>query len=176
MSVGSVGGAAVTFSAGLLANRPTAGILGRRYYATDTDTEYVDTGSAWTSAHPKTMRQAWTYTLPGSLAVPSGSNDFLPPAGIVVPSGQGVTLVGYQWYLGFGTSFTFSMIHATGATLGTLTTLASGIVAAAASVKGAGTFGTPKVCADGDAWYPQITAISGSPIGGSVTILADVTV
>jgi hypothetical protein len=123
-----------------------------------------------------TIRVAWNYTLAGDIKVPVGSTDFLPYALIEVPNGQTVTLIGYRWHLPFGTSFTFSLKHKTGATFATNTDLVTGVVATSAGVKGSGTFATPKVCVDGDAWLPVITAISGSPVGGVITMIADVAV
>jgi len=35
------------FAAGTFANRPTAGTVGRFYYATDSETLYRDNGSSW---------------------------------------------------------------------------------------------------------------------------------
>jgi hypothetical protein len=165
----------------VFASRPAAaaGNRGVYFYASDTGDLYRSTGAAWRKIlldGDVVYRLGWTYTLPNEIKVPSGGTDFLPLVPISVGAGHSVTLVGYQWYLNGGTSFTFKLQHKTGATWGTNTDLVTGVVAASASVKGAGTFGTPKVCADADAWGPVITAVSGTPAGGAVTMVADLAI
>lgn len=151
---------------------------GLTIYNTTTDEVQSYVAGSWEVVQLEggtTIRVAWTYTLPGEIKVPSGSTDFLPPAPISVPAGQTVELIGYIWTLWNGTSFTFSLQHRTGSALATTTTLVSGVTATSASVKGSGTF-TAKSCADGDSWQPIISGVSSTPSGGSVAILADVTV
>lgn len=150
-------------------------------YNSTTGTIQGRIAGAWVNmrvAGGTTFRVAWTYALPGDVkatdANASSALNSIPWAHISVPAGQTVTLVGYRWFLGAGTSFTFSIEHVTGATFGTLSTLVSGVVAAAASVKGTGSF--TKACVDGDGWRPKITTVTGTPNSGSVSVLADVTV
>lgn len=171
-------------TAGTFAARPAAAASNNRgfYYATDTGDLYYSTGSAWikvTLPADTVIRTAWTYVFPGDVKVGAapagGAADSVGYGIITVPAGQAVSLVGYKWTLRAGTSFTFSIKHYTGATLGTVSTLASGIVATSSAVKGSGTF-TAKVCADGDSWLADITAISGTPNAGSVAVLADITI
>lgn len=150
-------------------------------YNTTTGNVEARIAGAWVRvviATGTTVRVAWTYTFPGDVKVTdanaSAALNSIAWALIAVPAGQTVTLVGYRWFCGAGTSFTFSVEHVTGATFGTLATLVSGVVAAAASVKGSGSF--TKACADGDGWRPKVTAISGTPNSGSVAVVADVVV
>jgi hypothetical protein len=120
------------------------------------------------------VRVGWTYTLPGDIKVwSSGPTNYLPPSFIAVGAGQGVTLVGYKWYSPFATSYTFRITHQV--PFGASTDLVTGVVAASSSVFGSGLFGVPKACADGDLWYPTITAVTGTPSGGAVTMVADIT-
>lgn len=160
----------VTASPGSLFLR-TDGAAGTTLYVKETGT---GTSTGWKAGGSKTVRMAWTILLPNEIKVPSGSTDYVPGAALSVPTAQSVTLVGYQWFLNAGTSFTFKLQHKTGATLGTNTDLVTGVVAASASVKGAGTF-TNKVCADQDFWFVVVTGVSGTPMGGAVAIVADVT-
>lgn len=170
-------------TSGLLSARPAASARARSfYYATDEDRLYYSNGTTWQIARMEgdvTVRHAWNYTLPGEIKIGASATDFLPWALIAVPSGQSVTLVGYKWYVGWtnGDSYTFKIEHYR--PTWTTTVLVSGVVAAmsgTSSATGGGTFGTPKSCNDGDLWAPVITAKSGTPSGGSVAILADVTV
>lgn len=50
---------------GTLASRPTYGIFGRLYFATDTGFWYEDTGSAWQQLIPVPAQYTYS-TLPGS--------------------------------------------------------------------------------------------------------------
>lgn len=131
----------------------------------------VWTGTDWAPAK-KTTKVAWTYTLPGDIKVPVGATDYLPPAAISLMTYQTVTLIGYRWFLSSGTSFTFKMSH--WRLGGTVTDLVTGVVATSAAGRGSGTFATPMVCDDLDEWMPVITAVSGSPSGGYVAIIAEV--
>jgi hypothetical protein len=167
--------------AGTFAARPAAAAAnaGLYYLATDTGVLYLSTGSAWRQIHTDgetTMRFAWTYVMPGEIKVASGSTDYMPWAHLSIMAGQTVKLVGYKWLLGYGTSFTFSMLHNDGATT---TTLSSGVVATSAGFRGSGTFGSPMTLSDaddGDIWKPNVTAVSGTPTGGAVALIADVTI
>lgn len=176
---------AAGFTKGTLASRPTASAAFDRWYYLATDdgaspgTLYFCNASVWTKVYTPgrvTIPFCWTYTLPGDIHVPSGQTDFLPYAFIDDESVGTLTLRGYRWYLSSGTSFTFSLKHKTGSTLATNTDLVTGVVAASASVKGSAAFGTPKVAVAGDVWLPVITAISGAPNGGAVSVYGDIVV
>jgi hypothetical protein len=138
--------------------------------AAATNDGLVWTGTEWAPAK-KTTKVAWTYTLPGEIKVPAGATDYLPPALISLITNQTVTLVGYQWFLSSGTSFTFKISHWRA---GTTTDLVTDVVAASATGRGTAAFGTPKVFNDLDEWMPVITAVSGTPSGGYVAMLAEV--
>lgn len=51
-------------------DRPAAGKLGRLFYATDTDTVYFDTGSAWTGISPRANFTAGTLASRGATGAP----------------------------------------------------------------------------------------------------------
>lgn len=157
---------------GTFASRPAPAANARRFfYATDTDKLYYSNGTAWQITRMEgdvTMRFAWTYTLGGEIKVPSAATDFLPPVPIAVPTGQTVTVVGYNWGLGYGTSFTFSLQLAG-------SNLVTGIVATSAAGFGSGAI-TPTTAANQQQWQPIITAVNGTPSGGFVALVVDVTV
>jgi hypothetical protein len=133
-------------------------------------------GTDWIpSLVPKTIRQTLTYSLAGEIRVPVGSSDYLPLSPISLPTGQTASIVGYRWWLRFGTSFTFSIKRWRA---GANTDLASAVVAAGTvgnNYQGGGSI-SPVTCNDLDCWGIEITAVSGSPSGGSVSLLVDVTV
>jgi hypothetical protein len=94
------------FLVGTIALRPTAGQLGRYYFATDQGLIYFDTGSAWVS---KTFRIGHTFAMPGEIRVPSGDSDHAPTFFVPVASGQSVKLVGIRHMIRAGTQVTYKV-------------------------------------------------------------------
>jgi hypothetical protein len=68
---------AVVSAIGLASGRPPFGIAGRKYYATDTQIEWYDTGAAWVNITPPAG-------LPAAIlaATPSGPGTFSIPHGL----------------------------------------------------------------------------------------------
>lgn len=161
---------------------PAAANNGMYYLATDTGDLYRSNGAAWTQVlltGDVVETFAWTYAFPGDVKVTgtsaSGEVNSIPRIPVKVPAGLSLSIIGHEWTLDAGTSFTYSIEHFTGATHGTVATLVSGVVAASATKRDGGTF-TPKVCADRDAWRPKVTGISSTPNAGAVSVVAVLTV
>lgn len=109
-----------------------------------------------------------TYSVSGSLAVPSGATNFLPPFFMPVPAGQTVNLVSVIGVVNGGTSVTLDVTQngsgVTGLTGLTITT----------SPSSAGPTSATAV-ANNDQFAVVITAISGTPDGLSLSFYFDVT-
>ena len=118
---------------------------------------------------PTTTRTTKTYGVSGPLAVASGGANYLPPFFMPVPSGQSENLVGIRAVIRAGTSATITIDQngsaITGLTGINVTTTATTTL-----------LGTPVAVADGDAFAPVITAVSGTPDGLSLSFEFDVTV
>lgn len=101
-----------------------------------------------------------TYTVSGTLAVPSGATAYLPPADTPLVAGQKLELMNVRYFCRSG-SCTISLTDTswqTGSLV--LTTLASGL--ACATNPAVWTPSSPVFVYDGDAFAPLITAVSNA--------------
>ena len=109
-----------------------------------------------------------TYVVSGTVAVPSGATNFLPPFFLPVPAGQTWTLMGVRAMIRAGTSATVA-IQQNGVSIGGLTA----VVVTTTATNTLAT--TPSPVTDGDYFAPVVTAISGTPDGMSVSFYFQVT-
>ena len=112
----------------------------------------------------RTIRTPHSWTVTGSIAVPSGDSDYIPPFYIPVPAGQTVNLVAARYRINSGTSATVKL-QRNGVDVGGFTGL---------SVTTVDTSTTGSVAlADNDVLALVVTGISGSPKNMTFTVYLD---
>jgi hypothetical protein len=126
------------------------------------------TPGTWTVL-TKTMRICHNYSVAGPLAVPSGATNFLPGFFMPIPTGQSAELAGVYAVVRGTTSATMS-INQNGSAVSSLSALT------VTTTAGFTACGTPPTVANGDAFAPVISSISGTPDGLSLSFFFDVTV
>lgn len=116
----------------------------------------------------KTTQVTRTYAVSGSLALPSGGTNFLPPFFMTVSPGETVRFLGVQGMVRSATSVTLE-VQQNGSNV-------SGLGAVVVGTTATRTYATaPVTVSDGDAFAPVLTAISGTPDGLSLSFLFEVT-
>ena len=121
--------------------------------------DYRDTTTPITTVIPH------TWVVPNAVTVPSGTTDAIPPMIITVPTGKTAKLLSMQYRLLGGTSATFSLQRN-----------GSNIIGFTNIVVGTGTAitnPTDITLAESDRIQPVITAVSGSPVGLSISIVIE---
>lgn len=140
--------------------------------AVGTDGQYLRANSAAPNGIDyapvtKTIRVPHTWAITGSIAVPSGDTDYIPPFFIPVPSGQTANLVAARYRINSGTSATVKL-QQNGVDIGGYTGL---------SVTTTPTSTTSSVAlADNDLLALIVTAVAGTPKNLSFTVYLDLTV
>ena len=151
-------------------------ISGGHLVLTKHDTSTIDAGNvvgptgAQGPAGITNCPMVHTWSLSGTIFVPSGAFGFIPPMAISVPSGtgRGVKLRAVRYGIRAGTSVTFSF-QRNGANVTGL----AGLTAAITRVTT--TLGTSLALTDLDELAPVVTAVSGNPDGLFVSVFLDVT-
>lgn|SRR5574343_478504 len=101
-----------------------------------------------------------TFTVNGTVAVPSGDTDFIIPMTVSVPSGAVVTLIGARAVINSGTSVTCNLQRGTTiAGLANITGYTTMSVTTTLGTVGSGT----TTFNDNDLLVPVVTAVSGTP-------------
>lgn len=114
----------------------------------------------------RTVRVVHTWTISGSIAVPSGDTDYIPGMWVPVPAGQTVALVAVRYRINSGTSATIKL-QGGGVDIGGFTGL---------SATTADTSTTGSVAMTDNLYLaPVVTAVAGSPKNMSVSVFFDVT-
>lgn len=120
------------------------------------------------SATGNTLRLAATYIGPGTLSLPSGSTNYIPPLIVPVPSGQTVNFVGVAGFLRDGSSVQMNITQ-TGVTVPGL----SGITVTTAMT--AFYLPTSVSVANLDYFSPVYTVLNGTPGNLALAFVFDVT-
>ena len=113
----------------------------------------------------KTRYDDYTFSVSGTLAVPSGATNFLPPFFKVLQSGETATLVSVRYMVRAGTATISINQNGSGAT---------GFTGLSVTTTPTSTTPTPVTVTSGDYFAPVITAVSGSD-GLSCTLTFAVT-
>ena len=102
-----------------------------------------------------------TWVTPNAVTVPSGTTDAIPPMLMTIPTGKTATLKGMRYGILGGTSATFKLqkngVDITGYTSKSATTTPA-------------LYSSDITLANGDKLQPIVTAVSGSPVGLSISI------
>lgn len=128
---------------------------------------YVYNGTAWRpgAGGSATTRHPHTYSVLGSIGVPSGDTNYLPPFFVPVPAGQTVRAVSVTHKIHTGTSVTASITR-NGTSILTLTST---------TTKTTTTFPAGTTFADTDEIALVVTGVSGTPANYSCTLFFDYT-
>ena len=139
--------------------------------ATHTHTNAAGGGALASVA--KTYRLVHTFTISGTVAVPSGATNYIPPFFVSLPAGQTAVIAGARHRIRGGTSATWTISRGTvdaGTAVTGLTSIASTTTVTTTSATAANTL------ADGDAVQLVVSAVSGAPENMTVAVFLDVTV
>lgn len=159
----------VGYSSGTFALRPVStpgspGVAGRRYRATDTGQEFIDTGTGWVGLL-QVVELGQSLAIAGEIRVPSGQVDVIPQFFVPVLTGQTVKLKRVRYSIAAGTSCTFK-IQRNGAD-------ATGFTGMAATTTPAETDPADITLANNDRLQVVVTAVSGTPQNLSVTLVLE---
>jgi hypothetical protein len=150
------------YGQGVFASRPTVGVPGRFYFATDTQILYYDTGTAWViPSSPIITVIPHTWALSGEFFATAGADSYLPPFFVSAPSGQTVTLVNVRAVCRSG-SCTVSLAAA-GTPITGLTAMAVSTTPTTFTPTSAVTL------SDGELLGPTIAAVVSTPDGLTIT-------
>lgn len=124
-------------------------------------------GVKWAAVPTKTFRTVHTWTIMGSIAVPSGETNFIPPFFVSLATGQGAILKKIRCRIDAGTSVTLNITQN-----GTAVITGASASTTASDTSPGGTV----TLADNDLIACVVTAISGSPQNLTVTAVLEHTV
>lgn len=122
--------------------------------------------TGWKKGGSKTLRVAHGFTIPGSIAVPSGDTDYVPGFYVELPTGQTATATHVRGRVNGGTSAT-ARIEKNGSAMFTASAFTT--TAGDVSVTSGATL------ADNDYINVVVTSVSGSPKNLSLTFYVDYT-
>lgn len=106
-----------------------------------------------------------TWVTPNAVTVPSGTTDLIPPMLVTIPAGKTAKLLSVRYAIAGGTSATIKL-QRNGADITGYTGLSATTTPAQANA-------ADVTLADGDRLQPIVTAVSGSPVGLSVSIVIE---
>lgn len=127
---------------------------------------YFCDGAAWIYLNPRTVRIPHTFTISGTVNVPSGDTDYVPPFYVPVPAGQTVKFAKVVMRINSGTSVTFKLQKAG-------VDIATGYSATTSG--GSSATGAGASFADNDTCALVVTAVSGTPKNMTATVYFDYT-
>ena len=132
-----------------------------------TVTDANDGIATWIAPADKIYRLGHTWTISGTIAVPSGDTDFICPFYVDLITGQTVAIAGYKAVINAGTSVTLDVkvngSNATGFTAISVTTTAGGAFPGNVSLS------------DGDKVAIVVSAVSGTPKNMSFSLFLEYT-
>ncbi len=120
---------------------------------------------AWLGTRQPATRDVHTFALMGTIAVPSGDTDFIPPFYIEPPQGCTPYLISLKHKINSGTSVTYKLqINGSDAT---------GFTALSATTTEAVVNPTDVVLASGDRVAVVVTAVSGAPKNLTISLVIE---
>ena len=123
--------------------------------------DYIDVNTPIAS----TITIPHTWVTPNAVTVPSGTTDAIPPMLVTIPTGKTAKLLSVRYGILGGTSATFKL-QRNGADM-------TGYTGLSATTTPAQTDQADVSLANGDKLQPIVTAVSGSPVGLSVSIVIE---
>jgi len=106
-----------------------------------------------------------TWVVPNAVTVPTGTTDSIPPMIVSLPTGRTAKLLSLRRSILGGTSATFKL-QRNGADI-------TGYTGLSATTTIAQTDATDVTLTDGDKIQPIVTAVSGSPVGLSISLVIE---